>query len=204
MAASSAAWQVEIGGIWKSYFGKANGMLDEAFPLFLQRRRLTTHATELDDLPDCDRFVTFGVNGRKMQVDLLTMQQLRVDNKKLYKVCPPQHQAYKVRCFDCGKFYIPGQSSDCRWCQQCWPINTQRADPKAVEAGSKASRDVVRSGPSGEPLLVPLSLQKALFDIDPLKPMKVRLGTDGVRDDEGFVYADPCRADHRPHFQRGV
>lgn len=192
-----AGWQVELGQKWKNYFGKADQMLEEAYPRFMVHRCRPECSDELMLKDVEDRYVTFGINGRKMQVDLLTMIQLRVDNKKKYKICPPAHHTHRIQCWECGQTYKVGRNSDCRWCSQCWQVNAKLndelgnkpiqtaphfAEPYADYPDSPAT--ALCRQPCNEKDGAVLSLQKALFERDPLKPMKI--GVD--LGDEAFQY----------------
>jgi len=203
-------WQVEISAKWQNYFGKAEEMLNISYPLFMNHRLQASCAADVEELPE--RFITFGINGRKMLVDFLLMTQLRVDNKKSYRICPPKgagsalflHADQHIRCFECGETFVPmlgapEQISDCRYCGQCWPKKTE-GDNADVNVSIKALQTAQRSAPGGEPLskeVKPLSLQKALYESTPhKKPMKVLMeGTD--QDDEAFEYSHPVAANYR-------
>jgi len=199
-------WQVEISAKWQNYFGKAEDMLNISYPLFMKHRLQAQCAADVEELPE--RFITFGINGRKMLVDFLLMTQLRVDNKKSYRICPPQAVFFSqadphIRCFECGEQFVPMRGaperiSDCRYCSQCWPKKTE-GDNVDVDVSIKTLQTVQRTAPSGEPLskeVQPLSLQRALYQNDPeKKPMKVLMeGTD--QDDEAFEYSHPVAANY--------
>lgn len=128
-------WQVEISAKWQNYFGKAEEMLNSSYPLFMTHRLQAQCAADVEALPE--RFCTFGINGRKMLVDFLLMTQLRVDNKKSYRIWPPQGAIFfppqgdlHIRCFECGQQFVPMREapehmSDCRYCSKCWPKKTE-------------------------------------------------------------------------------
>lgn len=200
-------WQVEISGKWQNYFGKAEDMLNTSYPLFMKLRLHASCAADVEELPE--RFITFGINGRKMLVDFLLMTQLRVDNKKSYRILPPRGVSFlegdqNIRCFECGEKYVPMQgapekTSDSRYCGLCWPQKAEGDGPD-VNVSIKALQTAQRSAPGGEPLskearqsphVKPLSLQKALYESTPQKkPMKV-LMEGSAKDDEAFEYSHP-------------
>lgn len=190
-------WSVEISSVWKNYYGKAEETLNSSYPLFLEHRLNASCAADVEERPE--RFITFGINGRKMMVDFLHMTQLRVDNKKSYKISPPKEKWKEqfIQCFECEKKYVPmlgapEEISDCRFCRECWPKKAE-CDTGHINVSMKALQSTQYSAPGGEPLnkeVKPLSLEKALCESKLPKPMKV-LMEGAVKDDEAFEYSRP-------------
>lgn len=182
-------WQIELGGQWKDYKEKPDRLLKEAFQRFLRKLQQAQGPEELANLEE--RYTSINVNGRKMHVDFLTMIQLRVDNKKEYKICPPQaprSEACELTCQECKQLYTVSRCSDCRWCDTCYPTNVTLKAARTVPDSAACVEPPDKTG-------VPQCLLKALSELEPMKvtsfnktvtqfePMKVTLDSLAARYD---------------------
>jgi hypothetical protein len=178
-----ARWQVELCSQWQDFKEKPERTLREAFQCFIAARLNAKDDNQEENLQE--RFINIAVNGRKMRVDFLTMTMLRLDNKKQYKVSPPQFvvgESCKLFCRDCQRVYAVGRFSDCRWCDSCYQAKNSSTAPTAplVVPACAASDELQDKTVASSPFTEPVKVAPRLWS-PPHEPLKVTLGSLSVR-----------------------
>lgn len=127
-------FQVKISGQWNDYNAKEDEVLKAAFDNFILKMNEKTISPQ-------ESFKELVIKGRRYIVDFHKMVQVRKDNKKDYKVRPPEgspdggHDGLReqgqlnLKCARCDQQYTlrtctsrpdGGDWADCQKCQQCW------------------------------------------------------------------------------------
>lgn len=147
-ATSSQRFQVKISSQWNDYGPKEDDALKLAFDNFVRKRNDQSLVTQ-------DFFKELVIKGRRYVVDFNKMVQVRKDNKKDYKVRPPQGSApgsghgqedglrdeghLQLNCEYCKGVYnlrqVTARSeetdwADCHFCQDCWRPRLDKEEKK--------------------------------------------------------------------------